>query len=91
MLNQSFDSPDDLPPFQLTQLDETLLRQLESAIGKHFYNNCCLIMQALLSNCQWHFKNNPNGLTLVIFCPDFEIYWHILHAVPCLAKKLKTV
>lgn len=65
-----------------------MLRQLESAMGKLFYNNCCRIMQALLSNCQWHFKNNPNGLTLVIFYPDFEMYWHILNAVPYMLTKI---
>jgi hypothetical protein len=81
--------PDDLPPLQMTQMDEMLLKNLEEVIGKQFYTFSGQIIRALLSNCQWQIKTNINALTVVISCPDMEIYWQIINAVPDIAKKLK--
>ncbi|MBD2627134.1 hypothetical protein [Trichormus variabilis] len=88
-MNEHSLSPDDLPPSQVTYLDEMLIRNLEEVIGKHFYTNCGRIVQVLLSNCQWCIKTNSRALILIIICPDREMYWHILNAIPDVAKKLK--
>jgi hypothetical protein len=87
-MNKHSLSPHDLPPSQLTYLDEMLLEDLDEVIGKHFYANCGRIIQVLLSNCQWCIKTNSCGLILIIVCPDREIYWHIINAIPDIAKKL---
>ncbi|WP_071190460.1 hypothetical protein [Trichormus sp. NMC-1] len=87
-MNKHSLSPDDLPPSQLTYLDEMLLENLDEVIGKYFYANCGRIIQVLLSNCQWCIKTNSCGLILIIVCPDREIYWHIINAIPDVAKKL---
>ncbi|MBD2691886.1 hypothetical protein [Anabaena catenula] len=88
-MNKHSLSPDDLPPSQVTYLDEMLIRNLEEVIGKHFYVNCGRIIQVLLSKCQWCIKTNSRGLILIIVCPDREMYWHIVNAIPDVAKKLK--
>lgn len=87
-MNKHSLSPDDLPPSQLTYLDEMLLKNLDEVIGKHFYGTCGRIIQVLLSNCQWCIKTNSSGFILIIVCPDREMYWHIINAIPDVAKKL---
>ncbi|MEO3706334.1 hypothetical protein [Trichormus azollae] len=81
--------PDDLPPSQVTYLDEMLLKNLDEVIGKHFYGNCNRIIQVLLSHCRWCIKTNSRAVILIILCPDREMCWHIFNAVPDLSKKLK--
>lgn len=81
--------PDDLPPSQVTYLDEMLLQDLDEVIGKYFYANCNRIIKVLLSNCQWCIQTNSRALVLIIMCPDREMYWHICNAIPDIAKNLK--
>jgi hypothetical protein len=88
-MNKHSLSPDDLPPSHVTYLDEMLIRNLEEVIGKHFYANCGRILQVLLSNCHWYVITNSSYFSLIIVCPDREMYWHILHAIPDIANKLK--
>lgn len=80
--------PEDLPPVQATQLDELLLRQLEEAIAKRFYQACGPITRVVLSHCHWYFNTNSSALTLTMICYDMESYWHIDNAIPQIIKKL---
>jgi hypothetical protein len=82
-------SPDDLPPSRISQIDTMLIRNLEKAIGEHFYANCGRIIQTLLSKCHWYVITNSSYFSLTIVCPDIEMYWHIFYAIPDIAKKLK--
>ncbi|SRR5579883_327917 len=81
--------PDDLPPVKATQLDSLLLRQLEEATGKRFYQSCGPITRTLLSSCHWYFTTKTSSLTLIIICYDIESYWQITNAIPHIVGKLK--
>lgn len=81
--------PDDLPPVQATQLDGLLLRQLEEATGKRFYQSCGPITRTLLSSCHWYFTTKASSLTLIIVCYDIESYWQMTNAIPHIVGKLK--
>ena len=81
--------PDDLPPFQVTQFDALLLRQLEEATGRKFYQSCGSITRALLSSCHWYFTTKASSLTLIIVCYDIESYWQLTNAIPHIVGKLK--
>ena len=87
-MNKSSLTADDLPP-KVTLRDELLLRRLEEAIGKHFYQACDRITRALLSNCHWYFKTNTTSLTLLIFCYDRESYLNILNALSQIIKRIQ--
>ena len=81
--------PDDLPPVQATQLDGLLLRQLEEATGRYFYQSCGPITRALLSSCHWYFTTKASSLTLLIICYDIESYWQLTNAIPHIIGRLK--
>lgn len=88
-MNKPVLPPDDLPPTEVNLKDELLLRLLEEDIGRRLLKTCGQIIRVLLSSCDWYIQTNTRGLTLIIVCRDHEIYWHILNAVPDIAKKLK--
>lgn len=81
--------PDDMPPVQSTGLDALLIRQLEEATGRRFYQSCGAITRALLSSCHWYFTTKPTSLTLIIVCYDIESYLQLMNAIPHIVGKLK--
>lgn len=89
MINKPSLPPDDMPPAKATCDDVLMQRQLEESIAKRFYSICGQITQALLSNYHWYLTTKPGVLTLVIICSDAESIWHITHAIPYIAKKLR--
>ena len=88
-MNQSSLPADDLPPTEVTLLNELLYRQLEEAICRRFYQVCGPIMRVLLTNCHWYFQINTSSLILAIVCYDIKSYLSIVDTLPYLVKKLK--
>ena len=82
-------SPDDLPPAEFGQVDQSLQRQLEESVSKHFYEACDGVTQGLLLRCEWHITTSANALTLVILCPDMMTNWRVLNNVVPLGKSLE--
>lgn len=81
---------DDLPP-PPTPLDHLLRLRLEKQAGYHFLHTCDRITQSILAQCQWGIKTDAEVLTLVITCPDIEIYWYIISALPQFANALERI
>jgi len=88
-MTQSYLSPDDLPTQRTIQLSEVLFRQLEEATKQSFYKACSRMTRTLLSSCHWYFKVNTGILTLIMICPNIEIYQNIVRTVPQFADQLK--
>lgn len=87
-MNTFFLPPDDLPPAQLSSLDEELRRQLEASTAKHFYEGCDGVTQSVLSSCDWHITSNSSALMLVITCPDMTINWRVLNNIVSIGNQL---
>ncbi len=87
-MNQPYLSPDDLPSHLTKQISEIWLRQLEEAIKQSFYQASIRMTRILLSSCHWYFKINTGILTLIMICPDIEVYQNIMKNVPQLANNL---
>ncbi|UBF25176.1 hypothetical protein K9N68_26670 [Kovacikia minuta CCNUW1] len=79
---------DDLPPAQMTNLDEMLLRQLEEAISKRLYEGCDGVTQSLLTTCEWSVTINASILTLVISSPVIATHWRALNYILPLGNQL---
>jgi hypothetical protein len=89
VVNSSSLSPDDLPPTASLQQDDLWRRELEQSIGKHFYESCNGVMQALLMSCEWDFTTQASALTLVIGCPDRNIYERVLNNITAIGTRLE--
>ncbi|MGA7935376.1 MAG: hypothetical protein WCA35_17635 [Kovacikia sp.] len=81
--------PDDLPPVQITKLDEILLRQLEEAVAKRMYESCDGVTQSLLTTCEWGITITAAALSLVVTCPDTATYRRVLNFISPLGQQLK--
>ena len=88
-MNKSFLPADDLPPTEVTQLDQILRFQLERSTGRCFYEACDRITQSLLSSCQWYLMTDNSTFKLVIDCPDIVIYWHIVSNITQIGYRLE--
>ncbi|MEO0970994.1 MAG: hypothetical protein AAFX80_22435 [Cyanobacteria bacterium J06639_18] len=78
-------------PSQLSSADIVLRQQLESSLGKFFFEKCDDTVKDLLSSCRWYMKNNANAMTLVIECPNHNTNWLILEKVAPMASLLKNM
>ncbi|WP_416674153.1 hypothetical protein [Egbenema bharatensis] len=87
-MNPTFLPPDDLPPTQLTALDEKLRQQLEESIAKRFYEACDGVTQSLLCQCKWQITTQAVALTLRIDCVNAAAHWRVLHNLVPLANQL---
>jgi hypothetical protein len=81
--------PDDLPPDQIMPIDSILRRQLESAIGRRFYEACDGVTQSLLTSCEWFVTTTTSALTLVVNCPDMPTHWRVLNNIAALTSPLE--
>lgn len=79
---------DDLPPMGATSEDRVLLRKLEDSVGKHFYESCDGVTQALLMGCEWAIAITAEALTLIIDCPDQNTNWRVLNNIVPIGEKL---
>jgi hypothetical protein len=73
---------DNALPNGITPQDRQWSWQLETAIGRLFYESCDGVTQALLLRCDWYLTTVP-VLTLVVHCPDEAMYRRALnHVLP---------
>ncbi|MBF2065937.1 MAG: hypothetical protein IGS39_16180 [Calothrix sp. C42_A2020_038] len=88
-MNKYSQSPDDMPPAIISQLDKMMQVELERSIGRCVYEDCDRITQALLLNCQWYITSEASTLRLTIDCPDVVSYWHIVSNIPQIGSRLE--
>ncbi|AKG23831.1 hypothetical protein [Calothrix sp. 336/3] len=88
-MNKPFLHPDDMPPLEVTPLDQMLRLELERSTGLCFYEDCDRITQMLLSTCHWYVTTDANSLKLIIDCPDIITYWHIINNITHLSSRLE--
>lgn len=79
---------DDLPPFKLEETDSSLIRQLEEALSRYFYESCDGVTQALLTNCEWYFTTISTVPTLVINGADSAMNQRVFNHIVAIATAL---
>ena len=82
---------EDASPLQPSSADIILRQQLESSLGKFFFEKCDNTIKDLLSECRWYVKNNANAMTLIIECPNQNTNWLVLEKVAPMASLLKNM
>lgn len=87
-MTQPFLSPDDLPSAS-SNIDRILRQQLEESVGKHLYEACDGVMQALLTSCEWYITTQTGVLMLVISCPDMPTNWRVLNNIVSIGQQLE--
>ena len=89
--NRFWHNEEDARPLQPSSADIVLRQQLESSLGKFFFEKCDNTIKDLLSDCRWYVTNNANAMTLVIECPNHNTNWLILEKVVPMASLLKNM
>ncbi|MBC7823078.1 MAG: hypothetical protein H7126_04235 [Candidatus Parcubacteria bacterium] len=79
---------DDLPPLKLEETDSSLIRQLEEALSRYFYESCDGVTQALLTNCEWYFTTISTVPTLVINGADSAMNQRVFNHIVAIATAL---
>ncbi|MEM7725177.1 MAG: hypothetical protein AAF208_02250 [Cyanobacteria bacterium P01_A01_bin.45] len=76
---------------QPTSADIVLRQQLESYIGKFFFDKSDRTIKNLLCDCRWYVTSHAGETVLVIECPDQKTNWKILQEVIPMANLLKEI
>ncbi len=79
---------DDLPPLKLEETDSSLIRQLEEALSRYFYESCDGVTQALLTNCEWYFTAISTAPTLVIKGANSAMNQRVFNHIVAIATAL---
>ena len=86
-MNNSDFSPDDLS--SNVQIDYQLNRELEDVISELFWGYCDSQTQNLLSSCGWDLTLAPDGLTLIVICPNQHLNQQVVVSMDRLGESLQ--
>lgn len=70
------------------QQNQKLQRQLETAVGRLFYESCDGVTQSLLMKCSWSLTTRAIVLTLVLDCPTEALYERMRNHVAGMGDRL---